>query len=360
MAKGAVERFKEWVWGRVQQDAVHYVYTSIPKDRTDANYDDAPLRPYEGYFRLWLSEMFLTRSREWFVDWYPAVHCSVGLKFGGEDRAVSGVAQMPETLAQGIKLNHQMTDLLPYNGGIIDVQAALVALKGANHLKTTIKVLQDFSGLITAPLAQTLAIAEKVSNGLEELVGATGGNVHLPLGQTFTSAGGGGGAVLKPGYLVAIRATQDDLAIDRLSVKEDRLLYAETAGGDPRPFTRADYMLLRIEGRRERDDYMLRGIAEAVDKAIAATVDGKKDEADSYKKLAMATAATSLDLARFDRLRVVDAIEKEIASYENRPRGAGGVARRDLNGIMKAHAMPVDRALAQGELGFDRLSALLR
>ncbi len=297
--KSAVERFTTWVMGRVQQDAPHYIYAAIPKAQTDATYDDVPLMPYRGYFRIWLSEMFLTRSREWFIDWYPAVHCAVRLNFGGQDRLVSSVAQMPEQLAQGIKLNHQLTDLLPYNGGVVELQAALVALKGENHLKTTIKVLQDFSGLITAPLTQTLAIAEKVSSGLEELIGATGGNVHLPLGQTFLSADGGG-ATLKPGYHVAIRATQDQVAIDRLTVKGDQLYYAATPGAAASQFSKADYMLLRIEARTERDDYMLSGIADAVDKAVTATIES---QAGRRRRLQEAGDRHRGDLARPRPLR---------------------------------------------------------
>ena len=34
---------------------------AVPKERTDEGYDDAPLEPGGSYFRLWLSEMFLTK-----------------------------------------------------------------------------------------------------------------------------------------------------------------------------------------------------------------------------------------------------------------------------------------------------------
>src|SRR5690349_7076664 len=83
--------------GAADQNAGQYIHEPIPKARTDRDDPDRPLLAQRSYLRLWLCEMFLTKSREWFIDWFPAVHSSVKLKFGDQDGVtLSHVAQAPE------------------------------------------------------------------------------------------------------------------------------------------------------------------------------------------------------------------------------------------------------------------------
>src|SRR5262245_55428452 len=155
------DTIKSWV----DKNADHYLYVPIPKNRTDTEYVDKPLEPDKSYFRLWLNEMFLTKSRTWFRDWYPAVHSSVQLKFGDYGVVnLSRVVRAPEqTLTKALLLNYPLSDLVPFRGCVVEMEAGLLALKGKDYLQSTIKILQDFSGLIAAPLSQALNVAEKVS-----------------------------------------------------------------------------------------------------------------------------------------------------------------------------------------------------
>jgi hypothetical protein len=361
--ENAMQSLWDWIKGRAVQDAPHLVYHAIPKASTDLDYNDAPLVPQNSYFRIWLCEMYLTRSRAWFVDQIPAVHCAVQLNFGAQDQTLSSVAQLPEKLQEGILLNHRMIDLLPFNGGTVNLQATLLALKGTNHLQTAIKVLQDFSGLITAPVGQALDIAEMVSKNIEELVGGAGagGSVHLPLSQTFAAAGGGGGNPLRPGYLVAILATGDQVDTARLRVQQDRLYYADAAGANLQPFSAADYMLIRIEGRADRDDWRFKPINDAINKAIEASIQEKDDDAEMYRRMALTLAFTSPDLAVLDRRRVVTAIKDELKNVQDQARGiapaAAAAPAPDLKTIMESRAMPVARAAALGPITLEEVFA---
>src|SRR6185503_17829891 len=68
------------LWDRIKsfkvQNAQQLVYGRIPPERTDV-----PAGPvigaYQGYFRIFLADMFLSQSRQWFTDQFPCVTASV-------------------------------------------------------------------------------------------------------------------------------------------------------------------------------------------------------------------------------------------------------------------------------------------
>jgi hypothetical protein len=345
------------IHGLAQCNADQYLYVPISKNRIQPDYEDQPLKPERSYFRLWLTEMFLTQRRAWFQDWYPAVHSSVRLKFGNQsDVSFSRVLRAPEeALANGVLLNYRLTELMPFNGGVVELEAGLLALQGSNHLKTAIDVLANFSSLVAAPLGQALTIAEKVSSGMKDLLGSTNGQVHLPFHQTFTGPGGSGANELRPGYIAVLLATAQQIDKDRLSVKNDRLHYAASARDDPLPFQGYDYMLFRIEGREERDDWRLKNIQEPLDKAKEALIQGENDKAEAFKKMALLTAWQSPDLAIFDRRRVVQAIKDELDAVAREGFGAVPSEARDLQDVMMRRAMPLPRAKALGKMRFEEL-----
>lgn len=350
------------LWNRIKgivtQDADKYLYVAIPKEDTDVHYQDEPLKANRNYLRLWLSEMFLTKSREWFRDWHPAVHVSTQQRSGNSSPiTLSRVVQAPEqAAANGVLLNYALTELLPFKGGTIEIEASLLALKGANYLSSAIQVLQDFSSLVSMPLAQALTIAEKVSNGMERLLDATNGQVHLPFHQTFTGAGGGGSNELKPGYLAVILATAAQVDVKRLQIKQDRLYYKSSTGRFSEPFRGYDYMLLRIEGRETRDDYRrLKSIEEPYNKFFDALSDGDMEEAANWKRATLIAAARSPDLTRADRRRVAMALKEELSDFENMGLGAIGGDEQDLNKVIATRAMSVDHAAALGEISLAEL-----
>ncbi len=204
------------LWDHVKgwwtENARHHVYVPIPKEQAGEEYDDAPLEPGGSYFRLWLSEMFLTKRVAWGTEWFPAVHSEVRLQFGGQSAAFSRVAQPPtDQLGEGVRLGYRLTELLPFNGGVVEIEAALLGLKGADYLGTAIGILQQFSSLISPPLGPAISLAQTLVSGTRDLLSATKGNIHLGFHQELISDGAGG-AVLRPGYLAVILA---DVAVPR-------------------------------------------------------------------------------------------------------------------------------------------------
>jgi hypothetical protein len=349
------------LWDHVRgwwvENARHHVYATIPKERTDEAYDDAPLEPGGSYLRLWLSEMFLTRRVAWGREWFPAVHSEIRLQFGGQDAAFSKIAQPPrDRLGEGVRLNYRLTELIPFNGGVVEIEAALLGLKGADYLGAAIGVLQQFSGLISPPLGPAISIAQTLASSTRDLLSATQGNIHLGFHQELISAGAGG-AVLRPGYLAVLLAEAGEIIPDRLFVREGRLLYSRGPGQQPSSLQGYDYMLLRVEGRKERDDWRLSDIQDPLSVAGQALLEAPPNtvKADAYRTVALAAAWQSPDLAQLDRRRVVQAIKAELAELADEGAGAVGGEARTLGEIVSARAMRREQADALGELTADEV-----
>ena len=336
----------------VNQNANQFLYVPIPKDQTDEDYDDSALEPHKSYFRLWLVEMFLTDRKRWFTNWYPAVHSSVQLRFGDQNNVkLSHVARAPgEALANSVLLNFPVTELVPFSGGVVELEASLLALKGDSTLQSAIGALQSFSGLVSAPLGQMLSVAEVVSSSMQEMINASNGGVHLAVHQAFSAPGQGNSLV--PGYFAVILATADEVNPAQLSVKEGQLFRKD------RRFTGYDYMLYRIEGRAERDDWRLKNIQEPLDRAIEAMIQGETEKGNAFKRVALIAAMQSPDLAIHDRRRVALAIKQELDELGDLGLGAVAGEMRDLNQIFNARAITRNQAEAEGELTFEELAGM--
>ncbi len=354
-----MEDYVEKLWATVKswaaKNAQGFVCAYIPKERTDLADSIDTITPHRDYFRIWMSQMFLAKEREWFTEWYPAVHTSVELKFASRTVKVSHVTGPDQEHSRGVKLDYAVTDLLPFAGGKIAIESGLIALKGKNHISASIGILQSFSSLVAAPLSQALDIAQKVSSGMDRLVGANDGEVRLAFHREFV-AKGGGGSELKPGYIAVIAASAAEVAEESLSVKNSQLL----KGSSAKPLEGFNYMLFRIEGRSERDDWRFPIIEEAINLAIESALKGKTKDAEDATTAALTAVWQSPDLAPQDRLRVVEAIRAEIAEATGQGRGAVRKAGRTLDSIMKARAMPLEAALRQPPLTREQVLGAVR
>lgn len=317
---------------------------------------DEPLVAYQSYVRLWLCEMVLSHSRQWLRDWYPAVHSSVRVTFGGKESVTfNRVSSPPQHYrARGVYLNYPLSELIPFNGGIMEIESALLALQGDDVLDTIITILQKFSWLVAAPLDQALLVAEKVGDSIRDLMGATNGRIHLGFHHALTSAGGGGANVLIPGYIAVILASEKQVARERLAVVEDRLHYSPRAGALPSLFQGYDYFLLRVEVRQERDTWRLKPIEEPLNRATEALLRGEKRQAESYRKAALLAALHSPDLTVCDRRRVAQAIHDELTQvacgvlgehhHHHQPAGT-----HSLDTLMMGQTMSLEQAAAMDE-----------
>jgi hypothetical protein len=355
----------ETLTGWLSRESRRYLCCAIPPEHVEGATDPGvSLEAGRHYFRLWLSEMCLRRDREWFKSWHPAVHSLVRFRFGTQSvdiPYVAGLQQLPGVEASGldrvIQLNYPLTTLMPFNGGVVEINAGLLALQGADYIARFLKVMGDFAGLLAAPqLSAALQVAAPLASGVQELFGASDGRLHLGLHQAYSAAGGDGANELRSGYLLAALADEGQLAPERLWVRAGRLRYG-CSQLDGQPLSGHSYMLFRIESRTERDDWdSLDFIQKPFQAALEALGMGERERAESQIRQATANALQSPDLTRTDRRRVAQAIKDE---YDN-AREMGLAASRDstttLGQVMRS-AMSVDRAAALGELRLEDLFA---
>ena len=174
------DKVLDWFKDSFQRDAAHRLAPLIA-DGTGT------IKANEHYFRLWLDQMFLTDEKTWFTDWHPAVHSAVTMEFGGQTQVISRIAGASALkdvdsnhLNRVISLSTKLTDLMPFRGGEVRINAALLAMQGKNSVKQLIDVLGEISTKLAVPqLSMALDIAKPLAQGVSALVGVTNGEMML-------------------------------------------------------------------------------------------------------------------------------------------------------------------------------------
>lgn len=323
------------------QNAQQLVYCRIPQERTDLAAAPA-IAAYQGYVRLFLADMFLSQSREWFTDQFPCVSASVRLDLEGQPGAtLSRVCQPPkDAVAAGVRLNYALTDLLPFSGNLLEIEAGLFALKGERYLNTALGLIEGLSSLVTGPAATAVAMAARVVRGMESIVDAGDGKVVLGLHDTFGSQGGNN--PIQSGYLAVLLAPSAQIQPSRLGVAQSRL-HVQAADGSWSPLVGFDYMLFFVEARTERDNWRVPAIQERLDEALEAMLlDDPKAEA--CKKAAILAALTCKELTPLDRRRVAAAVKEELRAAADAGRGVTDDGAKDLDAIVSKRATATPRA----------------
>jgi hypothetical protein len=340
MDVGAIfDTMKNWT----TKPAEHYTYRHFPEPQAEVD----PLKVYDSYYRVTLSQLFLGTARKWFTELYPAAHSSVRYQYADFPAVeLSHVTHAPEQkVSKGIELNTVVTGLLPFNGGTLELNCVLIALHGKDYLDASLKMLGSFSSLVAGPVSQALTVATEVSKNLHNLVVGNDGEEHLKFQQTFSEAN-----LLRPGHYAAILATEAQLAGKDLMVEEDQLRC------DGEPFTGFDYLLFRIDAVPERADWRMQEIQKNLNAARKAYILGRKDEGDQHKAAAVIAAYDSQDLSEVDRARVVKRITDALAPFEA---GASGAVREDMQATSLDGLMSDEEVTLSREEAIEKLSGFV-
>lgn len=103
-----------------------------------------------------------------------------------------------------------MTALLPFSGGVVEVEAALYRASSGGPVETAVAIAGELASLIGPPLSTAAVVAEKVSAGLDAVLAKQGDDPVLGVHWSMSTQGGGG-HVLRPGHLAVVNAAEHEL-----------------------------------------------------------------------------------------------------------------------------------------------------
>lgn len=306
------------VWEKVrrtgQRQARAFVLQRIPSSGADPGELQPALVPEQDYFQVWLCQMFLGTRSTLTADWLPAAHARVSLIRTGRPPVEYSKVLRPEThqLAQGVKLNYPLTPLIPFNGGMVEIEAALVAWQQSNRMDVAVELLQAVSAVAfpLPALAPALGVATIVTTAARDLVDKCDGAVHLNLHQSYTAGNGNSpepDTVLRPTYLAVLLADENQVEPGTLRVVDSQLRHVDDHG-QLHHLVGWDFLLLRVEGRATLDSFWLPEMEDLLDRAITALEAGNRTLAENYRTSAIGIALRSPLFTWVDRDRIVGAV----------------------------------------------------
>jgi hypothetical protein len=284
-----------------EADADHVTTCFLPEPGS------APIWPAQGYLRLWLAEGFLARARGWGKDRFPVLHAGASLTFGGGPVAFTTFSRPAAAWAvPGDHVDLPITPLLPFNGGIVEIEAAVYEAMAAGPLGTAVRLVAGFAELLGPPLATAASVARAVSAGLDDLIGASDDGPVLGLHHSMIGPGGGGQPV-QAGHLAVVNAAPGSLP-GRLVIDADGRLALAGDDGETRRLTGVDYLVVRVETRLEHDVWLSSPLVTLLNQARVARARGRLAVFADYRAEAVTLAWTSGDYVESDRPRIAAAI----------------------------------------------------
>jgi hypothetical protein len=322
-----LDTMKSWFKGKAQQ-LTHVTFDAGRSDKPAG----APIEAGKGYFRLWLAQMFLEHDRVLFQTQGPVVHSVVRFQFGNTKDAnptveiphIAGPLKLKidkDSLKNVVQRNYNITPLMPYHGGVVEVAAGLTAVPTGSAAEQVLEVMQDFSGLLAVPqLSAVLNIAGPLVKGVQAIANMGQDGLQLGLHEGF-----GAEAKISSGYFVVIDAPEEEVPKDKLWIVNDTLRVGDSLGGAA-PYTARSYMLFKIEGRADRDDWeFLTTLNEPFQKAMELAPTDPA-QSDAALRQAILAAWRSPELVAADRPRVAKAIRERFEAFK-KDMGLGAIPR---------------------------------
>ncbi len=322
------------VFALFRQEATQLESTVLLPDHVSPALPAQPMPAGAGYFRLWVKQMHLQYSRDWFASQYPVVHAVTAFEFNDpavplEIAQVAGPTRLKgleaKNLGNVVGENYALTPLVPFRGGAVSFEAGLVSMVTDNVLVRFVDVMSSMAALTSMPqLSTAVTVAGTVSDGVQQLLGVGQSKVVLAYQDTFVGAGAIGGSPLAPTHVALFNAPKGRYPAEQLWLVDSTL----SSGSDRAsavPISGVDFMLLTVETAAQRDDFeLLTTINAPWTKAIEAlaqldpnTGEPKLSEAEAFVRAAAAAALNSPDLTEGDRIRVARAIRARFTAYKD-------------------------------------------
>jgi hypothetical protein len=327
----------------------------LPPEAVDSTEDYVAIEQGRHYVRLWAAHVYLAKKTTFLQSWFPAVHSLVQFDFQGEKiefPTVSDSSRVALNQSAGtgdvVARNYPITPLIPFNDGVISLNAGLIAVEGTNTLNNLITTLSDFSSLLAVPqFSAALKVAEPLGKGLQSLLAM--GGVHLALIDTLSGGSMGG-------YRAVVRATSQQVPKADLRVRNKELnLVNQFDNRLTNVLTGFDFMLFRFEVTEKGPDFRsLSTIQEPMKQVYDALNEGEDAKAEGLFRTAVIAAHQAPELTTVDRNRVKRQLKDDFATLKNDLSSGLVGGEYDLSESMKK-AVPVHAALKLGEPSWDEL-----
>jgi|GEM_PF-4984250 hypothetical protein len=342
MSGNAAVRAGRWLRGQVYRRAEHPQLIDIQEK------DAMKLVADKSYVRVRLSEFWLAADRSRTFGRMPVVKASARVLFGKPDKRAPGATNLEKQefailikpdAGQGVFRDYPITEWLPYQGQQVDLEAALYSVLGKNRLLTAIDILSDFASLVTPPISAALAVADRVVTGIEKVIRSNGADPVLQLHTSLTA----------PGWVIVVGATEDKLPRAELSMNDMGQLCR-----NGKQLTGYNYLVLRVESCRERDDWRTPDL----DMVIAAALNARdNDDAEKvYKRRydeALSKIYLSPDFTTGQRKKLAKAVKEELDDTSYGAVSEGGmslaeiVTRRGLPDDSEVEFLTLDELIAR-------------
>ncbi len=305
----------------------NYLQFSIPPERVqNVQYNPKPIVPSSGYFRMRAVEMRINQN-SLLTTYHPILNSVVAFDYVGKRVELTRVTSLDSLksstkgnieMDKVLSLNFVLADLVPFNGGTVEISAGLLAMKEKDKVQAAIKIVSDFSTVLPVPQSTgVLSIVRLLANIVEQLIGLGDNQFRLGYHNTFTSPHSGGTNELRPQY-IAIIATNFKDTISRTDegnwVINDHLRHIDPSSNTVSIFPidiPRDYILLRLEVRRSRYEEWnnLVDLREALMEAMRLLPRGRK-KAYEQMGIAISKVFTSPDIAKNDRDLIAEDLQK--------------------------------------------------
>jgi hypothetical protein len=246
------------IWDFWTTKAQDYVHGMLDEDQCPSDVQCYTLEPDQHYIQVVLRRMWIANVRRGINRFYGAVHADVGsLQASGKLTSFTQVVAPPElrdvsaaNFNRSIVSNQPLFGPMPYRGGSLKVNAALLSVRSADLLGPYLDVLTELGALAgVAYISVARPFLDPLRRGIDLLTGVTGPqSLEIYLVTNL----------VKPmtGVYVVMRAPNTQIRLHDLRVNDDYSL-SHTSGAD---LSRYPYMVLTVDGATKRADW--RGIPE--------------------------------------------------------------------------------------------------
>ncbi len=242
--------------------------------RTDTSRETRGFVPRATYFELRLSQMFLQYQREYWRDFIPMASMMTEFIFNGS-RTTIPIMIGPERLSSAQQVargdmvdyfNTRVAGPYPYQGDDISLFAGLFRVEVNNWAKRTLSLIETVAEAFDPTrLSSYINIARPLLTGLEGFLGMK--EVEMRMGrqkaymqqmERTAPADNAAADVLQPAFEVHIRAESSQFSPAerrKFWIYENRLFYGDNEN-TIRPYSSADFMLLRFVPLATRNDFV--------------------------------------------------------------------------------------------------------